>query len=71
MKTTKLAEDALMSIVCDACRIYRHELLVYPETARTPEKFARDYTLHLTAGLEFKESDEGENKEGRREKEDS
>lgn len=71
MKTTKLAEDALMSIVYDACMIYRHELLMYPKTARTPEKFARDYTLHLTSGLEFKESDEGEDKNERRKKEDS
>ncbi len=71
MKTTKLAEDALMSIVYDACTKYRHELLVHPETARTPDKFARDYTLHLTSGLEFKESDEGKDKEEQREKEDA
>ena len=49
MKTAKLTEDEMLSIVCDACRIYRHEVLVYPETARTPEKFAHDYVLHMTA----------------------
>lgn len=58
MKSTEFVKQELEAWVADVCRIYRHEVLVYPETARTPEKFAHDYVLHMTSAMDLEDDKE-------------